>query len=52
MAGKTGLVVGMLHDVFIHVPIEFMAARKKRLDPNGMTWQAVLAATGQPECFA
>lgn len=51
MAGKTGLVIGLLHDQFIHVPIELLARRSKRLDPNGSTWHAVLAATGQPARF-
>jgi 6-phosphofructokinase 1 len=51
MAGKTGLVIGHLHDNFIHVPIELLAGREKRLDPSGFAWRAVLAATGQPERF-
>jgi 6-phosphofructokinase 1 len=51
MAGKTGLVIGQLHDHFIHVPIELLTARTKRLDPDGPEWAAVLAATGQPERF-
>jgi len=51
MAGKTGLVIGLLHDHFIHVPIELLAGEKKRLDPDGPGWQAVLATTGQPERF-
>jgi 6-phosphofructokinase 1 len=51
MAGKTGLVIGHLHDRFIHVPIELLAGREKRLDPDGFAWRAVLAATGQPERF-
>ncbi len=51
MAGKTGLVIGYLHDKFIHVPIELLASRRKRLDPDGLAWSAVLAATGQPERF-
>jgi 6-phosphofructokinase 1 len=51
MAGKTGLVIGYLHDRFIHVPIELLASRKKALDPDGFAWSAVLAATGQPERF-
>jgi 6-phosphofructokinase 1 len=51
MAGKTGLVIGYLHDKFIHVPIEMLAGREKRLDPDGFAWRAVLAATGQPERF-
>jgi 6-phosphofructokinase 1 len=51
MAGKTGLVIGYLHDKFIHVPIELLASEVKRLDPDGFAWSAVLAATGQPERF-
>ena len=47
MAGKTGLVIGLLHDTFIHVPIELLVSRKKRIDPNSPTWRAVLATTGQ-----
>jgi 6-phosphofructokinase 1 len=51
MAGKTGLVIGYLHEKFIHVPIELLASRKKSMDPNGLAWSAVLAATGQPALF-
>lgn len=51
MAGKTGLVIGYLHDKFIHVPVELLTSRKKSLDPAGPVWSAVLAATGQPERF-
>src|SRR5689334_493958 len=51
MAGKTGLVIGLLHDHFIHVPIELLASQQKRLDPESSTWSAVLAATGQPHRF-
>ncbi|MCZ7640775.1 MAG: hypothetical protein M5U12_34815 [Verrucomicrobia bacterium] len=51
MAGKTGLVIGFLHGQFIHVPIELLASHKKQMDPEGVVWNAVLAATGQPERF-
>jgi 6-phosphofructokinase 1 len=51
MAGKTGLVIGHLHNQFIHVPIELLTSRKKSVDPEGFAWSAVLAATGQPERF-
>jgi 6-phosphofructokinase 1 len=51
MAGKTGLVIGLLHDRFIHVPIELLATRHKRVDPDGPAWSAVLATTGQPHRF-
>ena len=51
MAGKTGLVIGYLHDKFIHVPIELLASHVKTLDTSGFAWRAVLATTGQPERF-
>ena len=52
LAGKTGLVIGLLHDQFIHVPIEVLTAHRKRLSPDDSAWHAVLAATGQPATLA
>jgi 6-phosphofructokinase 1 len=51
MAGKTGLVIGFLHERFIHVPIELLATHTKRLNPASGWWRSVLAATGQPAQF-
>jgi 6-phosphofructokinase 1 len=51
MAGKTGLVIGYLHNRFIHVPIELLATHVKRLDTASGWWHSVLAATGQPDRF-
>ncbi len=51
MAGKTGLVIGYLHNQFIHVPIELLTSRKKTMDVTGIGWNATLATTGQPEKF-
>lgn len=51
MAGKSGLIIGLLHDKFVHVPIEKVVEEKKRLNPSGSLWHAVLASTGQPERF-
>jgi len=51
MAGKTGLVIGLLHDSFIHIPIEMLAFEKKQIDPDSIWWNAVLATTGQPARF-
>jgi 6-phosphofructokinase 1 len=49
MAGKTGLVIGLQHDQFVHVPIALLTSRTKRVDPAGAAWRAVLASTGQPD---
>ena len=51
MAGKTGLIIGFLHERFIHVPIALLATQQKRLDLASPVWGAVLAATGQPARF-
>ncbi len=51
MAGKTGLVIGYLHDKFIHVPIELLTSRKKYMKPDSSLWNAALSATGQPARF-
>ncbi|MHC1764533.1 MAG: ATP-dependent 6-phosphofructokinase [Verrucomicrobiia bacterium] len=51
MAGKTGLVIGFLHEKFIHVPIDLLTSRKKCIDTTSPAWSAVLAATGQPGVF-
>jgi 6-phosphofructokinase 1 len=51
MAGKTGVVIGFLHERFIHVPIELLATHTKRLDPASGWWRSVLAATGQSAQF-
>ncbi|MEX6690554.1 ATP-dependent 6-phosphofructokinase [Danxiaibacter flavus] len=51
MAGKTGLVIGYMHDRFIHVPIELLTSRKKSMDPESFQWKAVQASTGQVDLF-
>ncbi len=47
MAGKTGLVIGMQHGTFTHVPIELLTQHKKQIELNSPAWLGVLAATGQ-----
>ena len=34
MAGKTGLVIGLLHDIFIHVPIELLVSQQEAPGPE------------------
>jgi 6-phosphofructokinase len=43
MAGKTRLVIGLLHDLFIQIPIELLALEKKHIDPFGIRWISILA---------
>jgi 6-phosphofructokinase 1 len=48
MTGRTNMIVGMWAGRFVHVPILTAISERKRLDPEGATWLAVLQATGQP----
>ena len=47
MAGKTGLVIGQQHDIFIHIPIGMLAEHKKQLSLSSTIWRGVIACTGQ-----
>lgn len=48
MAGRTDVLIGLWHNVFVHVPIAMATASKRHVRPGGEAWSAVLAATGQP----
>jgi 6-phosphofructokinase 1 len=48
MAGKTDLIIGLWHRVYVHVPIPLATASRKKVDPEGELWRSVIAATGQP----
>jgi 6-phosphofructokinase 1 len=49
MAGKTGMLVGMVNDHYVHLPLNAVASKRKLVDPNGNIWRNVLESTGQPE---
>lgn len=49
MAGKTGMVVGLVNDVFVHLPLSAVASKRKTVDPDGNIWMQVLETTGQPQ---
>jgi len=48
MAGKTTLLISLVHSYFVHVPIRMAVSSRKRIDPNGGLWRDVTEATGQP----
>jgi 6-phosphofructokinase len=52
MAGKTDMVVGSMNGEFTHVPIEYAVSERKKIDPNGTLWHAVLGATRQQDYFS
>src|SRR6516162_9322019 len=48
MAGKTNILVGRWHDSFVHIPLNLVIQRRRKIDPEGDLWRFVLEATGQP----
>lgn len=51
MAGKTGLVIGFWNGAFTHIPIALAVAERRQVDPDGLLWTSVLAATNQPRAW-
>jgi 6-phosphofructokinase 1 len=47
MAGKTDLLIGLIHDEYVHVPLPVVIGQSKRVMVEGDLWMAVLSATGQ-----
>ncbi len=48
MAGKTEMLVSLIHSRFVHIPIRLAVSGRKRIDPHRELWRAVVEATGQP----
>ncbi len=48
MAGKTGVLMSMMHDRYVHVPIKLSIGRRNVIDPEGDLWRDVIIQTGQP----
>jgi 6-phosphofructokinase 1 len=47
MAGKTGMLVGLMKDEYVHLPLRAVTSGKS-VDPAGNLWLRVLESTGQP----
>ncbi len=47
MAGKSGMVVGLVHNKYVHIPMELATLQRKRINPHSQLWHSVLEATGQ-----
>jgi 6-phosphofructokinase 1 len=48
MAGKTKVVIGLVHDEFIHLPIKAAVSRRSHVNPESSLWRDCLDATHQP----
>ena len=51
MAGKTAMVIGRWHGSYVHMPIDLVTHGRRKVDPNGELWQAVIEISGQPVRF-
>jgi 6-phosphofructokinase 1 len=47
MAGKTGMVVSKLYGRYVHLPLDLVTLRRKKLSVTSDYWRAVLESTGQ-----
>ena len=48
MAGKTKLVIGLVHDKYVHLPMRLVIARRNTVNPDGSLWRDAMDSTGQP----
>ena len=48
MAGKTGMLVSIWKNEYVHLPIRAAVSRRKQVDLEGNMWLSVLDSTGQP----
>lgn len=49
MAGRTGMVVTKLMDRYVHLPLDLVTHRRRKLNTRSDYWRAVLESTGQAE---
>ncbi|MHC4269593.1 MAG: ATP-dependent 6-phosphofructokinase [Planctomycetota bacterium] len=48
MAGKTEMIISLIHSNFVHIPIHLAVSGRKRINPHHELWRDVIEATGQP----
>jgi 6-phosphofructokinase 1 len=48
LAGKTGMIVGVLNNTYVHIPIERSVVQRKKVDPLSLEYRAMLDNTGVP----
>jgi 6-phosphofructokinase 1 len=47
MAGKTGMVVSKLYGRYVHLPLDLVTLRRKKLNITSDYWRSVIESTGQ-----
>ena len=48
MAGKTDVLLGIVHNYYVHVPIRMAVSSRNVINPASAIWRAVMEITGQP----
>jgi 6-phosphofructokinase 1 len=48
MAGKTKVIIGLVHNEFVHLPMKAVISHRSHVDPDGNLWRDTMDATHQP----
>ncbi len=48
MAGKTKVLISLIHNTYVHVPVDLAVSKKHYVDPEGSLWRDVIETTDQP----
>ncbi len=48
MAGKTGMLISLWHDRYVHIPIKAAVGKRRVVQLDDPLWRSVLESTGQP----
>jgi 6-phosphofructokinase 1 len=48
MAGKTKVLIGMVHGQYVHIPVKAAVSKRNYVDPEGALWRDAVDATQQP----
>ncbi|HEX2957240.1 MAG TPA: ATP-dependent 6-phosphofructokinase [Chitinispirillaceae bacterium] len=48
MSGRTGMIISLINNQFVHVPIALAVSTRNKIDPESALWRDVIQATGQP----
>ena len=49
MCGRTNMLVAKLMDRYVHLPLELVIRKRKKINTHSEYWRTVLESTGQPE---
>jgi 6-phosphofructokinase 1 len=48
MAGRTKLLIGVVHGHYVHIPVKAAVSKRNYVDPEGALWRDAVDATQQP----